>query len=92
MFDRCEHPAKGRQGGLEGAAGRVSLSDGTALKPKGTQQVPEGSTLVLELPGGGGHGAPAEREHALVQRDIEYGYITEAEAVEAYGYQPTQAQ
>lgn len=92
MFDRCEHPAKGRQGGLEGAAGRVSLSDGTALKPKGTQQVPEGSTLVLELPGGGGHGAPAEREHALVQRDIEYGYITEAEAVEAYGYQPTKAQ
>lgn len=88
MFDRVTYPARGRHGGLEGAKGRVSLGDGTLLKAKGTQQVPEGHSLVLEMPGGGGHGHPAERQPTEIQRDIDYGYITEAEAAELYHYSP----
>jgi N-methylhydantoinase B len=64
MFDRVDNPARGREGGADGAAGRVHLDDGTKLKTKGRQFVPEGRRLVIELPGGGGYGAPAERSDA----------------------------
>lgn len=88
MFDRVTYPARGRNGGQAGAKGRVSLGDGTLLKAKGTQQVAEGNSLVLEMPGGGGHGTPSDREPAEIQRDIDYGYITEADAAELYHFTP----
>ena len=56
LFDRIENPARGRDGGMAGLAGRACLSDGTRLKGKGKQVVPPGLSLVLELPGGGGLG------------------------------------
>jgi N-methylhydantoinase B len=93
MFDRVENPANGRNGGLAGAPGTVSLADGTPLRAKGTQHVPEGNRLVLELPGGGGHGKPEQRDPKLIQRDIDFGYITEQEAVDLYGFNaPSRAQ
>ena len=61
MFDRVRHPAKGRHGGGNGAAGVVRLDDGTEMRPKGWQHVPAGRRLVLELPGGGGYGEPSKR-------------------------------
>jgi N-methylhydantoinase B len=93
MFDRVENPANGRNGGLAGAPGTVSLADGTPLRAKGTQHVPEGNRLVLELPGGGGHGKPEKRDPKLIQRDIDFGYITEQEAADLYGFNaPSRAQ
>lgn len=80
MFDRIGHPARGRDGGLEGAAGGVALDDGTALKGKGLQFVPEGRRLVLSLPGGGGYGDPNERPAEAVEHDLKHGYITEEQA------------
>ena len=56
LFDRIDHPARGRGGGGPGAAGRVALAGGRTLKGKGKQIVPAGERLVLELPGGGGLG------------------------------------
>ena len=56
LFDRIEHPARGRNGGGHGAPGSIRLSDGRTLKGKGKQIVPAGKHLVLELPGGGGLG------------------------------------
>ena len=88
MFDRVTYPARGRNGGQSGAKGRVSLGDGTLLKAKGTQQVAEGNSLVLEMPGGGGHGTPSDRDPAEIQRDIDHGYITEADAAELYHFTP----
>lgn len=79
MFDRVNHPAKGRDGGGPGAAGRVALDDGTVLKPKGWQHVPAGRRLILNLPGGGGLGDPARRSHADRQADLVKGYVTAAE-------------
>jgi N-methylhydantoinase B len=84
MFDRCSHPAAGRNGGLPGAEGNVSLADGTQLRPKGTQEVPAGARLVLEMPGGGGHGDPKERDPQLIARDVAHGYITVDEARDVY--------
>ena len=58
LFDRIDHPARGRHGGGDGAPGRVSLASGASLKGKGKQIVPAGDRLILELPGGGGLGKP----------------------------------
>ncbi|MGR3484929.1 MAG: hydantoinase B/oxoprolinase family protein [Paracoccaceae bacterium] len=74
MFDRVDHPARGRDGGGPGAPGRVALSDGTPLSAKGRQHVPHGAGLRLELPGGGGHGDPADRSAEARAGDEEGGY------------------
>ncbi|MFC3321640.1 hydantoinase B/oxoprolinase family protein [Mesorhizobium cantuariense] len=77
MFDRVKHPAKGRDGGKDGIAGIVRLDDGTLMRPKGWQHVPEGRRLVLELPGGGGYGDPARRSTEARAQDVSRGYISE---------------
>jgi N-methylhydantoinase A/oxoprolinase/acetone carboxylase beta subunit/N-methylhydantoinase B/oxoprolinase/acetone carboxylase alpha subunit len=56
LFDRIENPARGRNGGAEGAAGDIRLGSGAKLKGKGKQIVPANDTVILELPGGGGYG------------------------------------
>lgn len=76
MFDRVNHPAKGRDGGADGAAGMVALDDGTKLKPKGWQHVPAGRRLVLQLPGGGGYGDPARRSNEARSEDVLKGYVS----------------
>ena len=75
MFDRVANPARGRNGGGDGAPGAVHLDDGTPFDAKGVQRVPSGRRLILELPGGGGFGNPAERDPVAAQRDDEQGYL-----------------
>ncbi|MEM9030264.1 MAG: hydantoinase B/oxoprolinase family protein [Pseudomonadota bacterium] len=87
MFDRVIHPARGRDGGAPGGAGRVALSDGTELKPKGRQFVANGQRLRLSLPGGGGLGDPRTRDRACVKADLEAGMITPEQATDDYGYE-----
>lgn len=77
MFDRIATPARGRDGGEDGAPGSAKLDDGTKLRPKGWQHVPAGRRLVLELPGGGGFGNPAERPAEAKAEDLSKGYVTE---------------
>jgi len=57
MFDRIQHPARGRAGGEPGALGWVGLKSGAAFAGKGKDQVPAGDRLVMVTPGGGGHGS-----------------------------------
>ena len=76
MFDRVNHPARGRDGGEDGAVGVVELDDGTKLRPKGWQHVPAGRRLILEAPGGGGFGPPSARSAADHAADIKAGYVT----------------
>ncbi len=75
MFDRIDHPARGRDGGEAGAEGRVFLRDEDgveiALRGKGKDVVPAGSTLVMETPGGGGIGSAEDRPAAARSADIE---------------------
>ena len=85
MFDRTWEAPKGRHGGQDGAAGIVRLSSGTRLKSKGRQTVPYSEHLVLELPGGGGFGFPADREPERVRDDVLDGLVTVETACEEYG-------
>jgi N-methylhydantoinase B len=77
MFDRVGHPARGRNGGGDGRAGIVRMDDGTLLRPKGWQHVPAGRRLVMELPGGGGYGDPANRDGEARAADRTKGYVSE---------------
>jgi N-methylhydantoinase B len=75
MFDRVEHPPRGREGGENGAAGAVLLDDGTKLATKGRQHVPAGRRLILQLPGGGGYGPVDQRDKAVAERDVAFDYV-----------------
>jgi N-methylhydantoinase B len=90
-YDRIEYPAKGRKDGRDGAPGRLSLGSGRALRGKGLQTVPRGEALVLELPGGAGMGHPYERDEELVLTDVQDGFVSSAQAREAYGVVVTEA-
>ncbi|MEM8925454.1 MAG: hydantoinase B/oxoprolinase family protein [Actinomycetota bacterium] len=76
MFDRVDNPARGRAGGEDGAPGKVYLDDGTPFASKGRQTVPADRRLILELPGGGGFGDPAERDPAAADNDRAQGYVS----------------
>jgi N-methylhydantoinase B len=75
-FDRVAHAPKGREGGLNGAAGAVHLKSGKTLRTKGFQVIPDGDRLVLELPGGAGMGDPTSRDPASVARDVRDGLVS----------------
>lgn len=85
MFDRVHHPARGRQGGLAGAATVITREDGMPMQGKGKQFIPHGGRVKLEFPGGAGYGNPAERDRDLVKRDLARGYISEETARSIYG-------
>ena len=87
MFDRCQNPARGRDGGQHGAAGSVGLDDGAAMQTKGKQWIPDGRRLVLQLPGGGGYGDPTSRDSDLVEQDVAREYISTEQARRDYGYE-----
>ncbi len=76
MFDRVENPARGRAGGGPGAPGKVYLDDGSPFASKGKQTVPADRHLILELPGGGGFGDPAERSDDAIANDKIQGYVS----------------
>jgi len=77
IFDRVAHAPRGREGGRDGAPGVVRLKSGAVLRTKGYQVIPAGDRLVLELPGGGGMGAPGQRDPARHARDLRDGLVTE---------------
>jgi N-methylhydantoinase B len=89
-LDRTKFPPWGVQGGKEAAPGRITVvraSDGTevdAAKESGFQLVP-GDQVCVETGGGGGYGPPAERDLALIQHDLDAGYVTAAAAARDYG-------
>jgi N-methylhydantoinase B len=85
MFDRVNHPARGRRGGLEGAATTLAQDDGVALKGKGKQFVPHGRKVMMAFPGGAGYGVASDRDRASIRRDLALGYITETTARSVYG-------
>ncbi len=85
MFDRVDHPARGRQGGQSGAATTISQDDGSAMRGKGKQFVAHGRKVMLAFPGGAGYGDPQQREERVVKRDLLLGYISAETARRDYG-------
>ncbi|MBU2888121.1 hydantoinase B/oxoprolinase family protein [Celeribacter halophilus] len=84
-LDRINHPARGREGGCDGAAGVLMLSDGTRLNPKGEQIIPGDQRLIMLTPGGAGYGSPIKREPADVVCDVLAGLVSPESAEADYG-------
>ena len=85
MFDRLDHPARGRRDGGPGACTTIVRDDGAAMRGKGKQFVPGGRRVAMAFPGGGGYGDPGARDAAAVRRDLARGYITAQAAMRDYG-------
>jgi N-methylhydantoinase B len=76
MTDRVDHPPLGLNGGGNGAPNVVRKSDGGAVHPKARTQLMPGETIEMHTAGGAGYGPPNERDPALVERDLELGYVS----------------
>jgi N-methylhydantoinase B len=61
-FDRIHNPARGRDGGNPGTKGAAYRGSGSKLGDKGIHIIAKGDTLIVETPGGGGFGDPAQRD------------------------------
>ena len=75
-FDRIDHPPRGREGGGPGDPGSVSLASGEKMAGKGVQVVPAGKTLVINTPGGGGHGDLNARDAEALADDARKGLVS----------------
>ncbi len=76
-YDRIDHPARGRDGGRDGAPGVVAFKSGKTLPGKGFLMVPPEERLVIKTPGGAGIGDPAERDPARLAAEKKAGLVTE---------------
>ncbi|NKB54015.1 MAG: hydantoinase B/oxoprolinase family protein [Rhizobiaceae bacterium] len=85
MFDRVHHPARGRQGGGNGAPTTIMRDDGAEMRGKGKQFVPHGRKVLLAFPGGAGYGNVEQRDESKVRRDLAHGYISTDMAKSTYG-------
>ncbi len=77
--ERVRFPARGRDGGHDGAPGRIRIDAGPDLPGKGEVRVAAGQTLIFETPGGGGFGDPAARCPEAMRRDIREGLVSETD-------------
>jgi N-methylhydantoinase B len=91
LGDQAKSPPRGVGGGSNGAPASpyFMLEGERSVLPmisKG-ENIPlhPGDVVCLRTAGGGGYGPPPERDPRLVRRDVDDGYITEAEASELYG-------
>ena len=75
-YERTVFAARGRHGGGPGALGRLSLDDGTEVRSKGRSVIPGGRRLIVEFPGGGGFGNPADRSPEAAARDLRLEFVS----------------
>jgi N-methylhydantoinase B len=85
LMDRIHHAPKGYDGGMDGAKATVVFSTGEVITRKGTRDMAADTEITLNLPGGGGLGDPADRDPALIERDIRYQLVSPAAAERDYG-------
>ena len=88
-LDRTDHPAWGVLGGKDALSGNVTVINDTTgqatsmCKARG-EELKAGELVILSTGGGGGYGPVEERDLALLQRDLDEGYITRAAAESIY--------
>lgn len=85
LFDRLRHAAAGYAGGQDGAFAEIRLSDGTVYVGKGNRELPPGTEITLQLPGGGGFYDPFSREPDAVLDDVRNGIVSAERARIDYG-------
>ncbi len=91
LGERGKFPPFGVAGGGAAAMNRFvyEMDEGPQSPPLVTKiadiHIAKGQRVRLESPGGGGYGAPAERDREAVRRDVANGYISAEAARETYG-------
>jgi N-methylhydantoinase B len=87
--ERTLTPPFGLAGGKAGAPARIELipphGNARKLTSKGGFIAPADSLVVIEAPGSGGYGPPAQRDRARLSEDLADGYVTPAAARRDYG-------
>ena len=68
LSQRLLFPPVGRQGGNNGASESILLN-GEPVEGQKPFDLKRGDRFVLELPGGGGFGDPAQRDPARAEQD-----------------------
>jgi N-methylhydantoinase B len=89
MYDRINDAPRGTNEGGNGAGGIVGGQNGRVLLPKGRSELRPGERVHLELPGGGGYGAPRDRDPIALARDVELGFVSAEAAHRDYGINVT---
>ena len=80
-------------GGKPGARGSFSLRDAKGcihslpIKPSSVALAPD-SAILIETPGAGGYGPPAERSNQAIEEDLRSHKFTEQFLSSEYGYKP----
>jgi N-methylhydantoinase B len=91
LGERGKFAPFGIAGGGEGALNRFSwiTAKGEFTPPLASKvtdvRIATGERIRLETPGGGGYGDPSERAPEKIERDVRFGYVSEASAREKYG-------
>jgi N-methylhydantoinase B len=85
LTERVKVPPRGLLGGHAGRPGSIKKNGMPVRDTKGIVELTQGDVLEFSLPGGGGVGPPSERQRALVARDVQHGYVTDAVALATYG-------
>jgi N-methylhydantoinase B len=82
---RLIEPAQGRDGAGAGALGIIQVREDAPFSRSGRDVMRKGDLCRFSQPGGGGFGDPAQRDTALIERDIRLGYVTADSAARDYG-------
>ena len=97
LGERGKFPPFGVAGGGPAAMNRFvyDSAEGPTSPPMVTKvtdiHIGKGQRVRLESPGGGGYGAPRDRDADAVRRDVANGYVSPAEAERIYGLAPEAA-
>ncbi|MCY4033418.1 MAG: hydantoinase B/oxoprolinase family protein [Hyphomicrobiales bacterium] len=87
--ERVQNAARGRAGGLPGAAGRIRVTGRTEDIPgKCELRVEPGERLIFDTPGGGGFGDPRKRAPDALEADLRKGLVSREAAARDYGAKP----
>ncbi len=81
---RFRYPPQGIFGGKHGTKARFLKND-LPGDPSGLTLCDPGDTIDFQSAGGGGFGAPLERDISAVERDVIYGYVSIEKAKSDYG-------